>query len=149
MAAITYNVDVYRLQLARMYQSGGEAYRWLDKVRLAMHRACERNAPDRTGGLRRAHRSNIRGRNQYLAHAEVINDAEHASFVHLGTSGSVAPEDWLYLSPGGPGRNTVSPYAGQSFSKKRLRHVAGQAPNPWMDEACSRIARRQGGITIG
>jgi hypothetical protein len=147
--AIRYDVTVYRLQLARMYQSGGEGYRWLDKVRLAMHRACERSAPSRTNTLVRAHRSSIRGTNQYAANAVVENNADHAEYVHFGTSGSFAPEDWIYLPAGGPGRNTVSPYAGQRFTKKRLRHVAGQEPNPWLDDACSRIARRNGAVTIG
>lgn len=148
MAGITYDVKVYRLELARMYQTGGEGYRWLDKVRLAMHRACERDAPSRTNTLRDAHRSFIRGTNQYAANATVVNDAEHAEWVHFGTDGAVA-DDFFYLPKGGPGRNTVSPYAGRRFSKKKVAYVAGQNPNPWLDNACSRIARRNGGITIG
>jgi hypothetical protein len=146
--AVVYDVDVYRLQIARMYQSGGDGYRWLDKVKRAMHRACVANAPSRTGNLAGAHRSYIRGMNQYLARAQIINDSPYAHYVHLGTSGSYADDDWIYLPAGGPGRNTTSPYAGQMFSKKRLRAVAGQNPNPWLDDSCSKIARRYGALTI-
>lgn len=138
--AITYSVDVYRLQLARQFQSGGQGYRWLDKVRLAMHRRCVNTAPKRSGALAGAHRSFIRGVNQYVAHAEVVNDAEHSLWVHEGTTGPIFPADgeFLYLPAGG------------GHPRKRLRRpVPGQSPQPWMDNACSAIARRHGGITIG
>lgn len=145
---IVYDVDVYRLQIARQFQSGGQAYRWLDKVRLAMHRACVRNAPARSGDLAGSHSSSIRGVNQYLARAQVVNNAEYAHFVHEGTDGVSGDGDWIFIPAGGPGINTTSPYAGRSFSKKRVRSVAGQNANPWIDNSCSAIARRYGAITI-
>lgn len=140
MPGVVYDVDVYRLQLARMYVPGGEAYRWLDRVRLSMHRACVAGAPMRSGELKGAHRSFIRGFNQYRARAQIVNDAEHALWVHEGTTGPIFPKKgkFLYLPAGG------------GHPKKRLRYpVPGQDANPWIDDACSRIARRHGGITYG
>lgn len=148
--ATTYTVDIYRLQIARMYQVGGEGYRWLDRVRLAMHTACVNAAPSRTGTLKRAHRSSIRGTNQYKARAEVENIAQHAEWVHQGT-------DWIegvmrVPRQRGPLRGAALPKRAVFYTNgkgKNATGVEGQTANPWMDEACTRIARRPGTISIG
>lgn len=139
----TYRVTVYRRNLSAQFQPGGQGGRWLDKLRLAMHRKCESNAPVRSGDILKSHRSSIRGVNQYRAEATVSNISDHALYVHEGTAGARSKK-LMVLPPGGPGRNTVSPWAGQSFGKKRLHKVRGQRANPWIDEACQSIAFRHG-----
>ena len=139
----TYHVTVYRQNLSAQFQPGGQGGRWLDRLRLAMHRACERKAPVRSGDILRSHRSSIHGVNQWRAEAIVSNISDHALFVHEGTHGSRSTK-LMVLPPGGPGRNTVSPYAGQQFGKKRLKKVKGQQANPWIDDACQAIAFRNG-----
>jgi len=147
--ALGYTVTVYRKNLSAQFQPGGQGYRWLDRVRLRMHRDAVNEAPARSGGLARSHRSSIRGLNQYACRATITNVAEHAEWVHGGTEGASADGGFMVLPPGGPGRNTVSRYAGQSFGKKRVRSVAGQDANPWLDRACTKAAMRYGAVPYG
>jgi hypothetical protein len=147
---MTYRVHVLRRSLSAQFQVNGQAERWLDRLGRRMFTASRNAAPSRTNTLRNAHRlAKPRGINQFACDIRIENLADHAAFVHGGTS-TIYPEDnWLFLPPGGPGRNTTSPYAGQSFPGKRLRSVAGQAPNPWLDDACTRIAKSVGAIEYG
>jgi hypothetical protein len=146
----TYRVQVYEANIQRMFLPMGSGYRWMDKVRLQMHRAAVSSAPSRSGALAAAHRSSILpGSNQYQVRMEITNVSDHAEFVHEGTNRR--PPGKLYaFGPGGPGRNTVSPHAGQHFGKfYGTRGLAGQRPNQWLDKACTRIAVQHGGIVFG
>lgn len=147
--AITYTVTVLKRNIARDYLPGGQGWRWMDRVRLKMHAACVKDAPSRTGNLAGSHRSFARGFGGNRVDVRVLNTADHAEWVHEGTNGASAPEDWLYIPAGGPGRNTVSPYAGNFYSKGRYRYVRGQLSNPWLENACSRVARQNGALEIG
>lgn len=138
----SYNVTVYRRNLQAQFQTGGQGYRWLDKVRLAMHRACVREASEfrRSGDIMSSHSSSIRGINQWACHAEVANDSDHAWFVHAGTKGYIYPKDadalWV----------PVAPFSNRRRWKDR---VDGQASNPWIDRACTGIALRNGAVPYG
>lgn len=135
----SYSVTVYRRNLQAQFQVGGQGYRWLDKVRLAMHRGCVREASEirRTGVLAASHNSSIRGINQWACRAEVENTAEHALWVHQGTKGYIYPTDaealWV----------PVAPYSNRRRWKDR---VDGQTANPWMDRACTAVAIRNGAV---
>lgn len=146
MPTMTVGVQVYRRNIASQFLRGGQGYRWLDGVKLAMFRECVKTAPNRTGQLAGLHRSNIKGGvNQYRTDVTISNLAEHSMWVHEGTNGMKAKgKKLLILPPGGPGRNTVSPYAGQTFGKIRKKRVNGQDPNPWLDNACAKIAMSRG-----
>ena len=144
---VTYDVEIYRLNIASQFLRGGQGYRWLDTLRLKMHRACVSAAPMRLGTIKGLHRSTIVGRNQYAADAQISNLAEHAGYVHGGTGDHYGP-GWRVLPPGGPGRNSVSPYVGKSFGKKAVKKVAGQKSNPWIEDACTRISQQAGAIRI-
>lgn len=138
MPTIYTGTTVYRRNIASQFQRGGQGYRWLDRVRLSMHRACVSAAPARSGELKGAHRSRIRGLNQYAAFAEVWNVAEHASWVHDGTNGPIYPHgDYLWV-----------PRARGSVWRVKRDSVAGQRAQPWMDSACSRIAMSRGAVKI-
>jgi hypothetical protein len=141
VGAVIVSVQVYRSAIARDYQVGGQGYRWLDKVKLAMHTLAVQKASGfvRSGEILRGHRSEILGINQYSCYATIYNVAEHSEWVHGGTTGPIYPEEgvWLYLPPG------------NGFRKKRLRSVAGQKANPWLEEACSAVAMGYGAIPIG
>lgn len=139
MAAI-YSVQVYKRNLAREFQSGGQGYRWFERVGQAMFIASVAAAPARSGDLKSSHRlDKPRGINQFSAFLAVYNVAPHADWVHSGTTGPIEPTNkaWLYLPAGG------------GFPRKRLKSVSGQAANPWMDRACTRVAMSNGAVPIG
>lgn len=138
--AQAYRVTVYRRNLSAQFQRGGQGFRWLDRVRLAMHRGCEREAATtvgvRSGELVRSHDSFIRGVNQYRADATIWNSADHAQFVHEGVPGRIFPHGdflWVPIRRGGA-------------SRTKRTSVKGQLANPWMDRACQRVAYRHGAI---
>lgn len=139
----TYTLDISRKNLTGQYRAGGQGRVWLDRVRLTMHRKAESMAPSRTGTLVSSHRSSIRGINQWRCIATIMNIAPHAGWVHGGTDGSEG-NPLMVLPAGGPGRNTVSPYAGSTFTRRKKRFVNGQEENPWLDDACTIIAMRFG-----
>lgn len=139
MPTVYSGTTVYRRNIASQFQRTGQGYRWLDRVRLSMHRACENAAPTRSGELRSSHRSRIRGLNQYAAFAEIENTAEHASWVHDGTTGPILPHgDYLWV-----------PRARGSIWRVRRESVAGQRANPWLDRACARVAMSRGAVPVG
>ena len=137
---LAYQVTVYKTQLQRQFQSGGQGYRWLDKVKLQMHRACVAGAPSRSGQLKASHRSFIRGINQWACRAEIINTAEHALWVHEGTTTPITPESAAYM---------LVPVAPGATRRFRAKEVRGQRANPWMDDACTRIGILHGDVAIG
>jgi len=149
---VSYEVTVYRRNISRIMLAG-EGNRWIYRVSTEQVSLAKAKAPSRSGrrGLAGKHRLNrLPGTNQYMVRYRIANVADYAGYVHGGTSGSYAPEGkFMYLPPGGPGRNTVSRYAGRKFRKKKLRFVAGQDANPWLDDACSTIARRYGAVVVG
>ncbi len=139
--AFSYRTTVYRRNLQAQFQSGGQGYRWLDKVRLQMHRAAVAGSPVRSGEIKASHRSFISGINQWACRAEIANDADHADYVHEGTlSRPPRPVDGPYM------RVPIAPGATRRFNARAVR---GQAPNPWLDRACASVARRHGGIPVG
>lgn len=138
--AYAYKTTVYRKNLQAQFQRGGQGYRWLDRVRLAMHRAAERSAPVRSSQLRRSHNSYIRGINQWACVAQIENTAPHALFVHDGTTTPITPTDGPYM------RVPVARGATRRFNAKAVR---GQAANPWLANACTKVAMRNGAVPIG
>lgn len=148
--AVSYRVTVYRENLARIFRSGGDADEWIFKVSSAMMKAAIKDAPNRTGTLAAAHRieKGSRWGNRYQSRYTIQNISDHAEFVHEGTRGSRPASGFIYLPAGGPGRNTVSPYIGQSFPKIRVRGVKGQMANPWLEDACSRVSMRYGAVLV-
>lgn len=148
--AKAYRVIVYRPKIARLFKAGGVADRWLYRVSSQMITASRKAAPARTGELSKSHRiaKGSRWGNQYQSRYTIENFSRYAKWVHDGTKGSYAGGGYLYLPAGGPGRNTVSPYRGQQFPKIRVRGVKGQAPNPWLDEACTKVSVRHGAVII-
>lgn len=133
------STQVYRREINAEFQAGGQGYRWLDMVKLAMFTRSVISSPVRSGEVKAGHRSEIRGLNQFSCIATIFNVAEHAEWVHEGTMGPIYPDDgpWLYLP------------AGNGFPKKRLRSVAGQKANPWIDDACTAVAMGFGAMPVG
>lgn len=137
----SYKVTIYRRNLSAQFQQGGQGYRWLDKVRLRMHRDAVNEAPSRSGALKAAHRSHIRGLNQYACQAEISNVAAHADWVHDGTH-DVAP-----ITPTGNKPMRLPPGGGYGWT--RAWSVAGQDANSWLDRACTKAAMRYGAVPYG
>lgn len=153
MPVVTYRVEVYRRNIAKMFLPSGDAGKWIYKVSSEMIAAARADAPRRSGALKAAHRIERRSLtdtffgNQYAAAYEIRNDAEHASWVHDGTSrihgkmrvprapgavrGAALPRRAVFYTDGKQGRSTG---------------VAGQKANPWLDRACAAVSMRYGAV---
>lgn len=129
--------QVLRKNLMAEYQVGGQGYRWMDRVRFAMHKEAEVLAAGftRSGEILRSHRSEVKGLNQWACGAIVYNTAEHALWKHNGTVGPIYPDGRFLFIP-----------AGYGHGAKRLRSVRGQAGQPWLDDACSMVAMGYGAV---
>lgn len=100
-------------------------------------------APDRSGRLKRSHRS--RGylkRGPYNLAAKVENFAPYALFVHEGTTGPIfAKGSKSLVVPARTNRGSAFIYTGTKNIANIGRlvvtrdSVAGQAANPWLEEA--------------
>lgn len=141
---VTYTVTVLKSRIESEFLPGGQGYRWMDRVRLAMHTAAVAAAPSRTNTLRAAHRSYARGYGGSRVDVRIVNDAEHAEWVHGGTAnngeGRIEPKHkdylWVPIAP----NSTYRVYRGS---------VKGQKANPWLDRACTAIAMSQGAVVYG
>lgn len=146
MPGIVYtHTDVRRQNIKGFFLRGGQAERWMDRLRKNMHRLAVAEAPVRSGGLKAAHRSTTRGYNQYRTEVTVRNVSDHASYVHGGvpygsktrTADAIHGNPWLYVPAWG------------GYAAFRARSVSGQAANPWLDRACARVAGSEGAVRIG
>lgn len=138
----TYSVTVYRSKVAAEFLPGGQGYRWMDKVRLAMHSGAVAKAPARSGTLKASHRSFARGFGGNRVDVRIVNTAEHAEWVHEGTK-MVEPIEpveseflWVPIREG-------------SLARTKRPYVRGQHANPWLDEACTAVALSQGAVVYG
>lgn len=148
--AVSYRVTVHRTNLAAMFRGRGEANTWIYSLSSRMISAARTGAPNRTGSLAAAHRiaRGSRWGNAYQSRYTIENVSPHAEYVHEGTNGATSESGFMILGAGGPGRNTVSPYAGQSFPRIKKMTVRGQAPNPWLEEACVKVGMRAGAMIV-
>lgn len=135
----SYQVQVNRRGINQIYLPRGSGYRWLDRVNLQMFRACVAAAPSRSGELKAGHRASIRAGSQNYVRAEVVNVAKHSEWVHNGTYGPIFPRtaDLLWV-----------PVRRGSASRTLRPSVNGQAAQPWMEDACTRVALIHGGRVI-
>lgn len=112
-------------------------------------------APRRTGSLAASHR--YRGflyRGKYKVGTRVENTAEHALWVHEGTTGPITPKTGKYLIV--PKSRGVAPLRGATLMTRNLRgeavrakspfglhrSVRGQRSQPWLREAGETVAFR-------
>lgn len=146
---VTHRVEVDRKAIASLFGQYGAGGRWIRALAFDMKVLAAGMSPQRSTELARSHKVTFeRGANQFRATAVVWNTAEHAEYVHEGRpSIRVSGKKRMILPPGGPSViNSTSKHAGKRFPKKALKKVAAQAPNPWLDNACSVIARAQGAV---
>lgn len=145
MAGIAYtNTVVHRSEIAAIFTGVGEGGRWIKALSYQMKTTAAGEAPKRSYELARSHFVSFRrGTNAYIAIADVENRSDHASYVHFGT-----PEG----APGAPAAIRGNPYlylpAWGPHKSKRLRAVSGQQANPWLERACSQIARSYGAVQV-
>lgn len=138
--ATTYSVRVYRNRIPPIFRAGGEGNRWMYRVSVAMMNEAILRAPVRSSVLKRSHSiSPARRANQYAATFEITNNAEHAEWVHDGVPGRIYPKNGRWLSV--PSRRG-------SLSRVLRPSVAGQAANPWLDDACTAVAIRYGATRV-
>lgn len=145
--AVSYRVQVYRRNISAIMKAG-QGNRWIYRVSVEMMSAAKADAPSRTNTLRRSHRiSRMPGTNQYMARYSIENTADHADWVHDGTS-YISGVMRVPKTPG-PARGADLPRS-QIFWTDGLNGrpmgVRGQNANPWLERACSRVAMRYGAI---
>lgn len=142
--AIGFSYRVYYGNIRGLYRRDGPGGGWIYRVSRDMMREAKVAAPKRSRALVNAH-SITRGRgvNQYAATYNVVNSADHAEYVHFGTAGNGA--GWIYPSSK---RALVLP-ARSGYGRVVAKRVHGQKANPWLDDACTRVAIRYGGVPIG
>lgn len=146
MAGIRFrDVEVHRADIVSQFSSIGQAGKWIHALSYEMKLLAAVKAPKRSMELSRSHYISFRrGTNGISAISTVENRADHASFVHDGTTRQVG---WRTLPPGGPNAPTKSRYApGTRFEAKTVRNPRGQVANPWLNDACAQVARSVGAI---
>ena len=135
---ITARHEIYRRNINAQFLPGGQAAGWMDRMGRQMMLACMREAPGRSGELRRAHRW---GRNKNPGGSRytftVENVAEYAAWVHDGT---------ITRPPKAVGKKKMRIPASAGHPAVYGAEFRGQRANPWLDQACSRIARRNGAV---
>lgn len=139
--AVGYSYQVYYRNIRGLYRRGGPGGGWIYRVSTQMMAEAKREAPARSGSLRRAHSiSRGRGVNQYAATYHVVNSSDHAAYVHFGT----------HFRPPRPRikKAMVLP-PGNGYGRLVAKKVKGQDRNPWLDRACTRVAIRYGGVPVG
>lgn len=131
-------VNVYNGAIESEFTAGGEVSRENNKIRKAIIRRATAEAPSRTGTLKAAHRDNgalLEGRLRLRGSVE--NTAEHALWVHDGTTGPIRARGRYLVVParrGLPPRRhggTVLIYPGS---------VHGQTAQPWLERAGEAVA---------
>ena len=139
------DVQVHRRNIAAQFRSSGQGGRWLKALSYDMKGLAAAEAPKRSFKLAQSHYVSFRrGSNAYSAVTDVENRARHAEWVHEGTPAGAKTKTpyyihgspWLYLPAWG------------EHGRKRLKAVSGQAANPWLERACSQIARSVGAIEV-
>ena len=158
MPIVTYRVEVYRRNIAKMFLPSGDAGKWIYKVSSEMIAAARAGAPRRSGALKAAHRIERRRMtdaffgNQYEAAYEIRNDAEHASWVHEGTAKKGT--GFIYSTTPGkamivPRRGYRGPLRGADLPRNLTaphKAVSGQKPQPWLNDACVAVSMRYGAV---
>ena len=146
MAGIVFrDVEVHRSEIAAIFSNIGEGGRWISTLSYDMKLLAAAEAPKRSMQLARSHYVSFRrGTNGLVAHAEVENRAEHAEWVHQGTPPGAKTRTPGYIQ----GNPWLSLPAWGAHGPKVLKSVSGQAANPWLDRACSQVARSYGAVQI-
>lgn len=144
---VTYSVQVLQRNINRLYLPRGEGYRWHDRVVRQMFVACVAAAPMRSGELKGKHRITGKMSNGAYVRAEITNFADHAENVHEGyPRGATTSIPGAIRAKSKKGMSV--PRRGRS-GRFRTQAVAGQAKNPWLEDACTRVAVIHGGVVIG
>lgn len=152
---VAYKVTVYRRDIDSLFLPTGDAGAWIYKVSVQMINAAKANTPVRSTHLRESHRINraMVGAgfgNQHVTAYRIENVADYAGYVHGGTPDQ--PDARVYLPPSRIGtRNTHSRHAGKVFARKTYTKtgIKGTIANPWLNDACTRVAMEHGAVPVG
>lgn len=155
----TARVIVYDAKISGMFGKGGDAVEYIREFLVDLEAQAQRDAPvggitsgrRRAGGIsiKRGHRNSGTLRSgPYGARGSIYNIAKHAGYVHNGTGPRIYGRPMLAV-PVVPGSIHMQHRWGKPRVAKvgvvRLRSVAGQKANPWLDRAGKKIAIRYAG----
>lgn len=131
-------VEIYDSVLEAETAPGGDLNRYLARENRLVYRFAVAGAPlGKSGELKRSHvNAGVRKVGRMGAVATVNNTAEHAPWVHDGTTGPIRATRGRYMSV---------PAARGSARRIRRITVAGQRANPWLYRAAVKAAAMMGG----
>lgn len=132
-----YRVTIYQSRIDALFLPGGDVWGWARRMGQETMAEAIQEAPSRTGELRALHGYNVTPAGKTQVRWTVWNDAQHARFVHEGTSGPIT------AASGGRLRIRPAPH---SWSPVPLYPVAvrGQRANPWIQRASDSVLARHG-----
>ena len=133
---VGYRVEVYYRELNRATVGrGGPGGGWFRRLSTSMMDAAKAEAPVRSAELKRSHRlRRQRGSNQWVQRFSVVNVADHAEYVHEGTTGPIRPTRGRKLVCDHPEQRA----SGRRHLDRRLlaqAHVAAERPGAHADQA--------------
>jgi hypothetical protein len=143
-----YRVVVYDKKISGMFGKGGDAVNYIKEFLWDLEAMAQKLSPvggptsgrRRAGGIsiKRGHRNSGTLRSGlYGARGSIYNVAKHAGYVHGGTGPRIYGKP-LMAVPVLPGSVHYRRGGNKGVSKigiVRLRSVAGQKANPWLDRA--------------
>lgn len=116
---------------------GGNLYQYVARLDRLVYQFAVADAPARSGQLKASHvNAGVRKVGRYKAQGSINNTAEHALWVHDGTTGPIHARRGPYLS--------VPQRRGSTRRVLRLT-VSGQRGNPWLFRAGQKAAAIMGG----
>lgn len=131
--------------LALTSTPGGEVFDWMTKQGRGIARKAVREAPWRTGKMRRSIRSRVTPSGANRTKIEVRCTAPYAEYVHNGTTGPIVPQrgqDFLvlYSNPDNPVGATQAGYG--DWYMRPWPAVMGQEANPFLAEALAEFVAK-------
>lgn len=137
MAISTIRVKVYDTRIESLFLPGGDAWELDKRITSRTRSLAIATAPSRTGVLKSSHYSNVVKPQPLMCLGYVGNRAEHAGFVHGGTTGPIRAGSTRYLA--------IRPAPKSWFPHVfLLREVSGQSANPWIKRAQEQVLLAEG-----
>lgn len=134
--ADVFKVVVYDIEISALFDAMGEVGKPMTRLQREVFMEAIAMAPARSGAIKRGHvNRGARKAGPYRIRGHIENHADHAEYVHEGTSGPIFPT-------GGAAEFRLPP--GGGYGWRRAESVSGQRANPWMMRAARTVLSRNG-----
>lgn len=139
-------VIIYEGRIAGLFNPGASGDAFMRSFLRQTHTRALSTVPRRSNALAASHRTlgPVR-RGRYGLRGQVVATAEHAAWVHDGTTGPIRPRSARYLRIPYQGQSMIyaNPRRPSEFGNGAIyvRSVKGQESQPWLDNAGTFTAR--------